>query len=258
VTLHLGDCLGPDGLASLADGSVDVTLTDPPYAKVVVTTAKGAPSRNGRSGLASTRDLGYLGITEGQRDEVSAHIARVTRRWAVVFCDAESLTAWRNSLEAAGMRHARMGAWVAPNCTPQFTGDRPGTGWEACEIAHAGGVGRWRWNGGGRPAVWILPRPANGTAEREALAHPTPKPVELFEQLVRDFTDPGDLICDPFAGSGTTGVACKRLGRRFVGWERDESFWRAATKRLDAAREQLVIPLRRQAKPKQGLLGGIE
>jgi site-specific DNA-methyltransferase (adenine-specific) len=62
-----------------------------------------------------------------------------------------------------------------------------------------------------------------------------------MESLVRDFTDPGELVCDPFAGSGTTGVACLRLGRRFVGWEKDERYFRVAVKRLTAAREQLRL-----------------
>jgi len=65
------------------------------------------------------------------------------------------------------------------------------------------------------------------------------KPPALMESLVRDFTDPGELICDPFAGSGTTGVACLRLGRRFIGWERDPKYHAVAVKRLRAAREQL-------------------
>jgi site-specific DNA-methyltransferase (adenine-specific) len=62
-----------------------------------------------------------------------------------------------------------------------------------------------------------------------------------MEALVSDFTDPGELVCDPFAGSGTTGVACIRLGRRFIGWERDPKYFAVAVKRLRAAREQLGL-----------------
>ena len=88
------------------------------------------------------------------------------------------------------------------------------------------------------------------TIEGRPALHMTEKPLPLMEALVRDFTDPGELICDPFAGSGTTGVACKRLGRRFVGWERDPKFHAAAVKRLDAAREQYEL-VQRGPKPKQ-------
>jgi hypothetical protein len=245
IDLRLGDCLA--GMATLEDKSVGVTLCDPPYAKVVVTSSKRAVRRSmaareasGIRTLATTRDLGYEGISDGDRTQMACQIARITQRWALVFCDAESIGAWRVALEKGGLRHVRVGAWVMPNYTPQFTGDRPGTGWEACEIAHS--TERMRWNGRGRAAAWVVCRPLNGTAEREALAHPTPKPLDLFLSLVSDFTDPGELVCDPFAGSGTTAVACKRLGRSFIGWEKDAKFHAAALKRIEAAREQFQLP----------------
>jgi site-specific DNA-methyltransferase (adenine-specific) len=76
---------------------------------------------------------------------------------------------------------------------------------------------------------------------RTAGDHETQKPIDLMVELVRLFTDPGDLILDPFAGSGTTGVAAIRLGRRFIGWERDPKYHAIAVKRLTAAREQLEL-----------------
>jgi hypothetical protein len=239
-TVLEGDCLAV--LPTLADKSVAHVITDPPYSKIVVTSAKSGPGddRRAAKGLgpkqygAETRDLGYSGIDDAERAALGGHVARVAQRWMLVFCDAESLTAWRAGLEAGGARHVRMGAWVAPNCTPQFTGDRPGTGWEACEIAHSRKSGRMRWNGGGHPAVWIVPRPANGSHERTELGHPTPKPVDLMLELVELFTDPDEVVLDPFAGSGTTGVACQRLGRRFIGIEKDSAYAAIARERLTA------------------------
>lgn len=52
--------------------------------------------------------------------------------------------------------------------------------------------------------------------------------------LVADFTDPGETILDPFAGSGTTGVACLRLGRKFIGIEKDPTYFALACERLRA------------------------
>jgi site-specific DNA-methyltransferase (adenine-specific) len=246
--LILGDCLDPvTGLASLPDKSVDHVICDPPYAKWVVNSCKTGPDGGFQGGEA--RPLGYEGISDEQRTSVAGHFARVARRWILVFCDSESTGLWRAALEAGGARHKRIGVWVTPNPTPQFTGDRPGTGFESIVIAHV--PGRHRWNGGGRPAVWIFNRPENGSAERAATGHPTPKPLPLMLGLVRDFTDPGELICDPFAGSGTTGVACKRLGRRFIGWERDPKYHAIAAKRIEAAREQYRLPLPSEPEPKQ-------
>ena len=62
--------------------------------------------------------------------------------------------------------------------------------------------------------------------------HPTQKPLSLMRDLLGDFSDPGELVCDPFAGSGTTAVACKELGRRFVGWEIDPSYHALACARV--------------------------
>ena len=71
--------------------------------------------------------------------------------------------------------------------------------------------------------------------------HQTQKPIALMEILVRLFSNRGDLILDPFAGSGTTGVAAVRQGRRFVGWEMDPAYAEMARRRIKASREQLEI-----------------
>ena len=62
--------------------------------------------------------------------------------------------------------------------------------------------------------------------------HPCPKPIEYMMKLVERVTDPGDLVCDPFMGSGSTGVAAIRCGRRFVGIERDSGYYNIASDRI--------------------------
>lgn len=64
--------------------------------------------------------------------------------------------------------------------------------------------------------------------------HPTQKPVLLMEYLVKTYTDEGDLVLDCCIGSGTTGVACKRLGRDFIGIENNKSYFEMAKARIDA------------------------
>lgn len=63
--------------------------------------------------------------------------------------------------------------------------------------------------------------------------HPTQKPVELLEWLIRTYTDHGDLVLDNAMGSGSTGVACVRTGRRFIGMELNPGFFDIAKKRID-------------------------
>ena len=62
--------------------------------------------------------------------------------------------------------------------------------------------------------------------------HPTQKPVGLMEYLIATYSNPGDLVLDPTMGSGTTGVAARNLGRRFVGIEKNEKFYEIALERL--------------------------
>jgi len=71
--------------------------------------------------------------------------------------------------------------------------------------------------------------------------HPTQKPTELFTKILLDFTRPGDTILDPFMGSGTTGVACMQLGRKFIGCEIDKGYFEIAKKRIEAAAKQAVM-----------------
>ena len=62
--------------------------------------------------------------------------------------------------------------------------------------------------------------------------HPTQKPVELFRYLIETYTQEGDLVVDPFLGSGTTAVACKLCGRRFIGGDLSENYIEVARKRM--------------------------
>lgn len=235
-TLEHADCLGPDGLAVLGDRSVDHVITDPPYEAECHT--KGRRTKTGGWREAEARGemdkvwqaapLPFHPITNFQRTMVAGQIGRIVRRWALVFCQAEAIHAWRTALEAGGLDFIRAMVWVKPDAQPQFTGDRPGVGYETIVVAHR--PGRKRWNGGGRVGVFSHNRERGSNGD--GAPHPTTKPLGLMRELVEFFTDPDELVCDPFAGSGSTGVACKILGRHFVGWELDEAYAAIARRRL--------------------------
>ncbi len=73
--------------------------------------------------------------------------------------------------------------------------------------------------------------------------HPTQKPVILMRRILFDLTKEGDTILDPFMGSGTTGVACVQTGRKFIGIEIDPDYFDIACKRIEAAQQQMRMPL---------------
>ena len=66
------------------------------------------------------------------------------------------------------------------------------------------------------------------------LIHPNEKPIKLIEKLVYSCSEENNLILDCFMGSGTTGVACKNLNRRFIGIELDENYFKIAKARIDS------------------------
>ena len=68
------------------------------------------------------------------------------------------------------------------------------------------------------------------------VAHPTQKPLEVIKWCLELYSKPGDTILDPFMGSGTTGVACVLLGRRFIGIERDAEYVQIAKRRIALAK----------------------
>lgn len=241
-----GDCA--DRLPHIEDGEVAHVITDPPYsehthAKVrrggsVHLPDEDTPGVPKRATISSAAVLGFDALRPGQREACALEFARVSRRWVLEFSDQEGAHPWMTANVAAGLDHVRIGQWVKLNATPQFTGDRPATGSEAIVIAHR--KGRKRWNGGGTHAVWThaIEIVRDGRTKR---LHTTQKPLPLMLELVSLFTDPGDIVLDPFCGSGTTGVACLRLGRRFIGIEKDPKYAATAAERLRAEQQGLSL-----------------
>ena len=150
----------------------------------------------------------------------------------------------------AGLKRAQVGIWWKRGAAPAFSGLKPACGAEAIVIRH--GESAMRWNGGGAHA--LFDHPIVTGSSRERLEHTTQKPISLMLELVELFTDPDDLVLDPFAGSCTTGVACLRLGRRFIGIEKDAKYAAVAQERMEAESKGLTL---RDARAGQlSLLGG--
>ena len=233
ITLYHGNCL--DVLPTLE--RVDHVITDPPYEAEAHT--KGRRTKRGNVTQADRDDrwqiidergtpryesLDFEPLTECIRREAATHMARLARRWCAVFSQAEGAHLWEAALQVAGHSRRRWCIWVKPDAQPQFSGDRPGVGYETIVTTHA--QGRSQWNGGGRVGVftYVKSRGENG--------HMTEKPLPLMRELVTLFTDPGDLILDPFAGSGTTLLAAQIEGRRAIGIELEEKWCEVAANRL--------------------------
>lgn len=83
--------------------------------------------------------------------------------------------------------------------------------------------------------------PSSHVGLNDAGEHPCARPLDQMRQIIEQWTRPGSVVLDCFMGSGTTGVACAQLGRRFIGIEIDEKYYQIAEKRIRQARQQLRL-----------------
>lgn len=222
ATLYQGDCL--EVMAALEP--VAHVISDPPY-EDELHEAIGRVRRTDGRGMIST--LGFGGIN-AIRADVATAVAGIANGWAILFCLAEGVRAWRDDLQAAGVKWDTTLAWVKPDAMPRMNGQGAARGFECAISCWCGGGGR-RWNAGGKRGVYIYAVNPPGRDGR----HPTEKPLALMREIIRDFTQPGDTILDPFMGSGTTGVAAMIEGRKFIGIERDPQWFGVALERVGAA-----------------------
>jgi len=216
----------PDSFAIMNGPPVcDVIITDPPY--------EAHCQDNQMSGTTLAKvDLPFAPLAGY---EWVPRLVNLAKRWSIVFCTVEDLGRFcdtvggRRQPKGSGM-WVRGGIWYKPNSMGQLTGDRPAASYEGIAVMHPPGE-KMRWNGRGGFAFWAC----NGTrGEKER--HPNQKPLKLCLELVNKFSEPGETIFDPFAGSGRIGEACVMLGRNYIGLDNDPEWVDRARERIAAAR----------------------
>jgi site-specific DNA-methyltransferase (adenine-specific) len=238
--LILGDCL--EVMPTL--GKVDAVVTDPPYEKEAHSPVRRTQKSIKLGGKHDVLDFGA--ITEELRNFVPLWAKSNCNGWASYFCQVEAVAAWRDCIETADGKYKRACVWVKPDSSPQFNGEMPAQGYE-CFVLQWCGEGRSRWNSGGKRGVYT-----HCTNQRDRHGeHPTEKPLPLIIEMLKDFTNSDDLVFDPFMGSGTTGVACVKLGRKFIGIEISEKYFDIACKRIEQAYKQPDMFIEQPKKPIQ-------
>jgi DNA modification methylase len=228
ATLYLGDSMEIMPLLPAADH----IICDPPYE------ASLHESKNSLRGPVRVdcgpdlKGLDFEPIDAIRADVVSA-AERLCKGWFIAFCTVEGVAKWADAINPSELKYKRACVWVKPDSTPQLNGQGPAQGAE-CFVSAWAGRGHARWNSGGKRGVYT--HCVNGPHRQGE--HPTEKPASLMRELVLDFTSSGETILDPFMGSGTTGVACARLGRKFIGIELNPRWFDIACKRIEQAYAQ--------------------
>lgn len=227
VKIYCGDCL--EILPTLEAGTVSHVIGDPPYEAEAHTEMR----RTNKSIQSGENDvLGFDSMDENTRQAVAREAVRLCDGWALWFCQVEASALWRDTMVAAGAKYRRTMVWVKPDSSPQFNGQGPAQGYECMSLSWLGS-GASSWNAGGKRGVYTY----NCNTDRFG-GHPTEKPLRLMSALIADFTNEGDTILDPFMGGGSCGVAAVRLGRNFIGIEKDENYFKIAQRRIEQAESQ--------------------
>jgi len=206
-----GDCL--EVMKGIPDGAVDLVVTDPPY---------------GMGYVSSRRKLKFNHIeNDNNLDWVESFtpiIFKILKEnsHSYIFCNDYSHGELRQAHKDYGFQVKRTLIWEKNNHT---SGDLEGDYANKTEFILFCHKGRKLLNGNRECNVLKFDRVAT-------LTHPTEKPLSLISKLIVNSSNPGDLILDPFLGSGTTAVAAKQLGRKFIGIEIDPGYCRIAEDRL--------------------------
>ena len=195
--LHRSD--GIAGAGRLDDRSVDLLLADPPMA--------------GR-GVSDT-------------EEWTDTILPKVRGWCVIFCDQRQIGQHNDILKRHGFNAVGPIVWHRTDRVPANGRKRPLNMWGAAVVGKRPGT---KFNG--KSVHNVFEFASVPPAQR---IHPNQKPVQLIERLIELFTDNGDIILDPFAGSATTLVVAEWMSRKCMAFEIDPIYYMKATIRLENA-----------------------
>lgn len=216
IVLYHADCR--DVLPLLAPGSVDAVVTDPPYGIEVgaaFVRACGTIVSDGNESFNTARDDDWL--------ELAAllligggNLAYFHGRAAEPTCPL--VKTWHKFY------------WIKPS-NPPTPRPRFTSSVEECSIAQVDGKRRW-FGTGWEQNYWSGLSPNRLNCGN---GHPSEKPISLIEILVRCLSDYSETVLDPYMGSGTTGVAAVRLGRKFIGIEINSDYCAIAAKRIEDA-----------------------
>jgi len=228
IVLHHADAF--DVLAGLPDQYVDVTIADPPYSER--THAGRRTGNDVRRGA-----IGYDSLTNMECQLLAAELHRVTRHFVIVFGDHTNWDDYRAGFLIDGGYAFAPVVWVKPDAAPRFCGDGPASSVEWLFVGRRKSARK----PGSLPGYYLVPT-ASTRGHGAHFDDGGAKPLALMRRLVVDYSLPGDTVLDPFAGSGTTLVACAEQGRQGIGVEKQAKWVALAQSRVDRVLAQGVLP----------------
>lgn len=219
MKLFHGDCL--EAIKDIPNKSIDMVLTDIPYGEV----SKNGEERAKYAGQLRNIDKGNADLVNFNLGDLLNSLSRVAKGGIYIFCGIEQLAEIYTHFSNHKDFMVRQCAWRKTNPSPANGQHLWLSSFENCVFAKRR---KTKFNQSCKSSVWDYP------VGKSKLV-PTEKPLKLFEYLMESSSDEGDVVLDPFMGSGTTGVACKNLNRDFIGIELDENYFNIAKQRIEEA-----------------------
>ncbi|QFT94731.1 Modification methylase DpnIIB [Roseovarius sp. THAF9] len=261
-----GDCI--EVMNGLPEGSVDLIFADPPYNLQL----RGDLQRPDNSQVDAVDDAWDQFASFEVYDRFTRDWLKAARRLLKPNGAIWVIGSYHNifrvgaALQDAGFWILNDVVWRKSNPMPNFRGKRLTNAHETLIWASRDEAAKYTFNyealkslneGIQMRSDWVLPictgheRLKDDQGEK---AHPTQKPESLLHRVLLGTTNPGDVVLDPFFGTGTTGAVAKMLGREFIGIEREEAYRKVAEKRLDKVRkydrDALQVSTSKRAEPR--------
>lgn len=236
--LYNDDCLKV--MKDIPDESVDLCVTDCPY-HIVSGGCTNIPRKDEPSGIFNRRNTFTQANAKSGKlfdnndiefKDWLPELYRIMKNNTHVYImvNARNLKDLQLEAEKVGFKFQNLLIWNKGNATP----NRYYLNAYECILMLRKGNARNINNMGTKNILDVKNIRGNKT-------HPTEKPVELMKILIENSSDEGDTIIEPFMGTGSTGVACKELNRKFIGIEIDEKYFNIAKERIENANNQIQI-----------------
>lgn len=258
-----GDCI--EVLKSLPENSIDVIFADPPY-NLQLRNELYRPNMTKVNAVTDPWDqfASFQEYDDFTKEWLSA-CKRVLKTTGTIWVIGSYHNIYRvgSILQDLGFWILNDIAWIKANPMPQFRGVRFTNAHETLLWAQKKRGAKYTFNHHAMKDLnddlqmrsdWVIPICSGSERVRVngEKAHSTQKPEALLYRILMASSNPGDVVLDPFFGTGTTGAVAKKLGRNWIGIERDKKYIRVAQKRIDALQpaDEEAIHIERRKQPR--------
>lgn len=234
VFVALGDAI--NYMQQLSDNCVDFIISDPPYNLGVFMKKRGTNMNKLRDGHFAASGWDNLQFEEWtkQMDVFFGECHRVLKKKGnlILFMSIIKVETLINLAQSHGFYYKTVGVWHKTNPLPRNMNLQFINSTETwIYLVNDGTTGTF--NNKGKAIHDFIETSTINNNERKFGKHPTQKPIGLLNHFIEILTNEGDIVLDPFMGSGTTGVSCKKLNRKFLGIELNEGYFNLSKKRIE-------------------------